>query len=248
VLVVGASATGVQLADELRQAGREVYLAVGSHTRMPRRYRGKDIFFWLERSGALDRGVDELRSVAEARREPSLQLVGRTGGVNVDLPTLAAAGVNLTGRLTSIDGAVVRFADDLHATLTNANRRLERALGRIDKYIAEHGLNAKPRSPEPFLWRTTAATPRQLDLHRAGVSTVIWATGYRRSYPWLHIPAALDVDGELAHRYGISPVPGLYVLGQRFQRTRRSNFLGGVGADAVTITRHLIGQQRSLVA
>ncbi|HEY1294949.1 MAG TPA: NAD(P)/FAD-dependent oxidoreductase, partial [Chloroflexota bacterium] len=113
VLVVGASATGVQLADELRQAGRDVYLAVGSHTRMPRKYRGKDIFFWLERIGTLDRGVDDLPSVAEARREPSLQLVGRSGGVNVDLPTLAAAGVSLTGRLMSIDGAVVSFADDL---------------------------------------------------------------------------------------------------------------------------------------
>ncbi|HEY1292286.1 MAG TPA: hypothetical protein VGJ60_04265, partial [Chloroflexota bacterium] len=122
--------------------------------------------------------------------EPSLQLVGRSGGVNVDLPTLAAAGVSLTGRLMSIDGAVVSFADDLQVTLTNANRRLERVLGRIDAYIAAHGLNTRAQSHEHFLWTTTAATLPQLDLHRAGVSTVIWATGYRRSYPWLYIPAA----------------------------------------------------------
>jgi putative flavoprotein involved in K+ transport len=250
VLVVGASATGVQLADELRRAGRDVYLAVGGHTRMLRRYRGEDIFFWLERSGALDRGVDEMRSPADARREPSLQLVGRTDGnvdSNVDPATLAASGVTLTGRLTAIDGSLVSFNDDLHVTINSADRRLRRVLERIDCYIAVHGIRAEVQSHGQLLPPVPMESPRRVDLRRAGVSTVIWATGYRRSFPWLDIPA-LDADGELDHRYGVTPVPGLYVLGQRFQRTRRSNFLDGVGADAVSVTRHLLARPRTLVA
>jgi len=244
VLVVGASATGVQLADELRRAGRDVYLAVGGHTRMPRHYRGMDIFWWLEQIGALDRTVDEMRSMADARREPSLQLVGRTDGSNVDLGTLAANGVTLTGRLMSIEGTSAGFADDLNATTASADQRLRRVLDRIDGYIAARGLTGDVLPPE-HLPRTPAIDgPRRLDLRRAGVSTVIWATGYRRRYPWLHLPAVL-ADGELVHEYGITPVPGLYVLGQRFQRTRRSNFLDGVGADAVAVTRHLLAGHRS---
>jgi len=248
VLVVGASATGVQLADELRRAGRDVVLAVGNHTRMPRRYRDRDIFYWLERVGALDRGVDELPSVVAARHEPSMQLIGRTSGENVDLTTLAAAGVALTGRTTWIDGTVVSYADDLHQTLDHANQRLEKVLGRIDDYIAAHGIQAKAQSHARFLSTPRTTPPAQLDLRRAGISTVIWATGYRRAYPWLHIPGALGADGEIDHRYGVTAVPGLYVLGQRFQRTRRSNFLGGVGADALSITHHLLAQPRRLVA
>jgi putative flavoprotein involved in K+ transport len=241
VLIVGASATGVQLADELRSAGRDVYLAVGAHSRMPRRYRGKDIFFWLERSGTLDRGVDDVRSVAQARREPSLQLVGRDNGASLDLAALAAGGVTLTGRLTAIDGDVVHFADDLQATVSHADVRLLRVLNRIDAFIAAQGFRAELQSHTDVLTVPTTASPRCLHLGRAGVATIMWATGFRRAYPWLHVPA-LDLDGELDQRYGITRVPGLYVLGQRFQRTRRSNFLDGVGADAVTVTRHLLAR------
>jgi putative flavoprotein involved in K+ transport len=247
VLIVGASATGVQLADELRRAGRSVYLAVGAHTRMPRRYRGKDIFFWLERIGALDRGIDEMSSVIDARREPSLQLVGRADGRRLDLATLAAGGVTLTGRLTAADGTVVQFADDLQATISRADLRLRRVLRRIDDFITAHSAQAEEQSHDELLLAVPSASPTVLDLRRAGVSTVIWATGFRRSYNWLHVPV-LDADGELDQRYGITRVPGLYVLGQRFQRTRRSNFLGGVGADAVTVTRHLLAQPQRLVA
>ncbi len=247
VLIVGASATGVQLADELRRSGRDVYLAVGAHTRMPRRYRGKDIFFWLERTGALDRGVDEMRSLADARHEPSLQLVGRTSGASVDLSALAASGVTLTGRLVSIAGRVVHFADDLHITVSHAELRLRRVLTRIDEFITAHGIQAEAQTHESLLQVLPGGSPRCIDLRRAGVSTVVWATGFRRTYPWLRVPA-LDADGELDQRYGITRVPGLYVLGQRFQRTRRSNFLGGVGADAVTVTRHLLAQPRRRAA
>jgi putative flavoprotein involved in K+ transport len=247
VLVVGGSATGVQLADELVRAGRDVYLAVGSHTRMPRRYRGLDIFWWLEKIGSLDRTVDEMHPDADPRREPSLQLIGRTDCGDVDLATLAANGVNLIGRLTSVDGTSASFADDLDTSMTRADERLRRILDQIDDYIAAHGLTDEvlPRATlTPALsQRESEKAPRRLDLRRAGVSTVIWATGHRRSYPWLQVPAVV-ADGELVHRYGVTPVPGLYVLGQRFQRTRRSNFIDGVGADAVGIARHLMSRHR----
>jgi putative flavoprotein involved in K+ transport len=245
VLIVGASATGVQLADELRRAGRKVYLAVGSHTRMPRRYRGKDIFWWLDRIGTLDRTVDEMPSGALARHEPSLQLVGRTDRT-LDLPTLAASGVSLTGRLTGLDGSIATFADDLNTTMLRADQRLQRVLARIDAYIAARDLAQTVPTPENMNPSGPIAAPRQIDLRRAGVSTVIWATGHRRSYPWLHLPA-LDSNGELVHRYGVTPISGLYVLGQRFQRTRRSNFLDGVGADAVAVTAHLLARKGVLL-
>jgi putative flavoprotein involved in K+ transport len=243
VLVVGASASGVQLADELRRDGRRVYLAVGRHTRMIRRYRGRDILWWLDRIGALDRSVDEVRSVTEAQREPSMQLIGRTAAANVDLPTLAAAGVTLLGRLTAIDGTTASFADGLDSLMSAADERLCRVLGRIDRYIAAHELPEQELLPEQPARRIPREAPRHLDLHRAGVSTVIWATGHSRDYGWL--PAsAVGSDGELLHRYGVTPVPGLYALGQRFQRTRRSTFIDGVGADAVAITHHLLNRQR----
>ena len=244
VLVVGASASGVQLADELRRDGRSVYLAVGRHTRMVRRYRGRDIFWWLEQVGALDRTVDDVRSVDEARREPSMQLIGRTDGFKVDLPTLAAAGVVLLGRLTAIDGSRAYFADDLQATVRAADERLCRTLERIDRYIATAGLPEHELPPERPIRAKLGESSRGLDLRTAGVSTVVWATGHRRDYHWLDIPVT-GPDGELMHTYGITPVPGLYVLGQRFQRTRRSNFLDGVGTDALAITQHLMKRNRS---
>ena len=151
MLIVGASATGVQLADELRRAGRDVYLAVGAHTRMPRRYRGKDIFYWLEQTGSLDRSVDDVPATLNARREPSLQLVGRNNGRTVDLATLAASGVTLTGRLTSVDGATADFADDLHSTIANADRRVRRVLDRIDSHIVANGIRAHTQSHDRVL-------------------------------------------------------------------------------------------------
>jgi len=231
VLVVGAAASGVQLADELRRAGREVVLAAGSHTRLPRRYRGMDIWWWLEQIGSLDRTIDELTDHGRARREPSLQLVGRPDGRGVDLATLQALGVRLTGRLTGASGSTARFASDLPRTTAKAEARLRRVLADIDEFIAANGLTDEVFAPEPIRSVDASRAPERLDLRAAGITTVLWATGFRRPYPWLRVPV-LDATGELRHRRGVTPVPGLYVLGQRFQHRRNSNFIDGVRHDA----------------
>jgi putative flavoprotein involved in K+ transport len=234
VLVVGASATGVQIADELRRAGRTVLLAVGNHTRLPRRYRGMDIYWWLERTGSLDRTIEELPDPRCARAEPSLQLVGRPDHANLDLTTLAATGVELAGRLLAIDGRRMRFGNDLPATIAAADARLRRVLAGIDAHIDATGLGAEVLDPEPQRTLRLTGTAGSVDLRARGITSVIWATGHRRSYPWLHVPV-LDAAGEIRQHRGVTPVPGLYVLGQRFQHFRNSNFIDGVGRDAAYI-------------
>ena len=244
VLVVGASATGVQLADELRRAGRDVSLAVGSHSRLPRQYRGMDIFWWLDRIGALDRTIDEVPDANRARREPSLQLVGRPDKRSLDLATLERDGVRLVGRVAGIDGHDVGIAAGLRATVSAADARMQRILCEIDDHIERNGLASEVLDPEPI---PTVGTPREvgaIDLRAAGIRTVIWATGHRRSYPWLQIPV-LDEAGELRQRRGVTPVPGLYVLGQRFQYYRSSNFIGRVGRDAARVADHIVAHRPS---
>lgn len=245
VLVVGASATGVQLADELHRSGRPVTLAVGSHTRMPRRYRGRDAFWWLDRTGSFDKTIDDCPDPVAARNEPSLQLVGRPGGTpgapgDLDLPALQAAGVRLVGRLRGIDGTRAGFAPDLGATVADADRRMARTLARIDSAISRLGLPADPphEQPAPAGVELADDPPTEVDLARAGITTVVWATGFRRTYPWLAVPVR-DGRGEIVQRRGVTPVPGLYVLGQRFQHFRNSNFIDGVGRDAAHVAGHI---------
>jgi len=238
VLVVGASATGVQLADELRASGRDVTLAVGAHTRVPRRYRGIDIFWWLGRIGLLDRTIDQMPDAARARREPSLQLVGGRVHRSLDLATLRAAGVRLVGRVVAADGRRVRLAGDLARTIADAHRGAARLLAAIDCHIDEEGLHAEFLDPEPLAPVPLEPAVEELDLGADGITTVVWATGHRRSYDWLQVPV-LDASGEIRQRRGVTPVPGLYVLGQRFQHRRSSNFIGGVGRDAAFVADHI---------
>jgi putative flavoprotein involved in K+ transport len=244
VLVVGASSSGAQLAHELAAAGRHVVLAVGTHARVPRRYRGMDIFWWLEQTGSLSRTIDDLPDPVAARHEPSLQLVGRPDHHDLDLATLQGVGVELVGRLESVEGDRVGLADDLERTVAGADARMRRVLASIDRYTEESGLATEvlDADPPPPVHVHRGAT--SLNLRRQGINTVVWATGYRRAYPWLHVPV-LDRRGEVLQRRGVTPVPGLYVLGQRFQHTRRSNFIDGVGADAAFVAEHLTGRTTS---
>ena len=239
VLVVGASATGVQLADELTAAGRDVVLAVGSHSRLPREYRGMDIFWWLERIGTLDRTIDEAPDPVAALQEPSVQLVGRPDHRTIDLGTLRDRGVELAGRMTAADGEHVRFAGDLAHTIAAADVRQDRIFADIESHIEASCLGAELLDRERTRPIPVDHQLLDLDLHSRRVRTVIWATGYRRAYPWLHVPV-LDGAGEIRQRHGVTAVPGLYVLGQRFQHRRNSNFIDGVGRDAIEVAEHVI--------
>ncbi|HEU5266662.1 MAG TPA: NAD(P)-binding domain-containing protein [Jatrophihabitans sp.] len=247
VLVIGASSSGVQIADELNRAGREVVLAVGRHTRIPRRYRGMDIFWWLERTGRLARTIDDVDDPVAARREPSMQLIGRrarpedTGdrtSDSVDLVTLHAHGVRLTGRFDGMDRGRARFRCDLADTTSAADTAMHRTLDAIDDHIAAAGLGdevlAARRPP-----RLCAPTPvREIDLASAGIHTVLVAAGYRPHYPWLRLPIT-DRSGAIRQYRGVTPAPGLYIVGQRFQHRRDSGFIDGARRDAWAVVQHL---------
>src|SRR5215472_256818 len=237
VLVVGASASGVQIADELRRSGRQVTISVGRHSRIPRRYRGRDILWWMERAGILGDTIDEMRDARSARSAPSLQLTGRSDHP-VGLDALAARGVTLAGRLAAAEGRRLSFADDLPASINRAQKRMERMLRTIDAYIARSGdeEGAGPADPPPP--PAAADGPASLDLRRAGIQTVVWATGYRQAYPWLRVPA-FDRHGQLAHRCGVTSVPGLYVLGLKFLCRRDSTYVDGVRHDARFVAAHV---------
>jgi putative flavoprotein involved in K+ transport len=237
VLVVGASASGVQIADELRGAGRPVVISVGRHARLPRRYRGRDILWWMDRAGVLGQTIDQVHDAWSARRAPSLQLSGRSDRP-VGLDALAAGGVRLAGRLVAADGGRLRFADDLPATIAGAQARMERLLRTIDGYLAHRGGEGAGQADPPAPV-TAPAGPVELDLRRAGISTVIWATGYRPAYPWLRLPV-LDRHGEIAHHRGVTSVPGLYVLGLKFLYRRNSTFVDGVACDARFVAAHVM--------
>jgi putative flavoprotein involved in K+ transport len=229
VLVVGASATGIQLAQELHDSGRPVTLAVGRHTRMPRRYRGRDIAWWLEASGILEERANEAFDLVSARQQPSLQLVGTPDHRTIDLGVLRDAGIELVGRLRGADGTRACFRDDLRRNVDAAERKLDRVFERIDRFIDETRMHAEAPDRRPPI--RMPETPSQLDLANAGISTVLWATGYHRRYPWLRVPV-LNTGGEIIHEAGVTPAPGLYVLGLYYQRTRKSSFIDGVGDDA----------------
>jgi len=244
VLVVGASATGVQLADEIHSSGRPVTLAVGRHTRLPRVYRERDILWWLDAMGIFDESAAEVFDLAASRNQPSLQLVGRPDRATLDLPSLQERGVRLVGRATGAEGDRVALADDLVAHTVAADARLARLVQRIDIFAARTGLDAEvgPAQPfRPFFW--PAEAPTAINLRAEGIRSVVWATGFRRLYPWLKVPV-LDGRGEIRHEGGVVPFPGLYVIGLYFLRRRKSSFIDGVGRDALDLTTHLAAHLR----
>jgi putative flavoprotein involved in K+ transport len=249
VLVVGASATGVQLAQELHMSGRPVTVAVGSHSRMPRSYRGMDSYWWLDLLGALDRTIDEVGDPVAARNEPSLQLVGSPEGATLDLATLQSIGVRLTGRLQTVDGTRATFGSNLDAVVADADRRMHRVLDRADDAAARLSLTSELLAPDRPSRVASVDPVESLDLRTAGITSIVWATGYRRRYDWLDLPI-LDRRGEIAQYRGITSMPGAYVLGQRFQHHRSSNFIDGVGRDALAVAQHITASpaQRELLS
>ncbi len=239
VLIVGASSTGVQLAEEIHASGRPVTIAVGRHTRLPRRYRGLDIFASMDRAGILDDLAESNPRIDHARRQPSSQLAGRDDWRNIDLAVLDAWGVRLTGRLEAIDGTRARFRSDLVTTTLASHETMVRTLNRIDAALDRSEARSGRRHPsQPIAPFIAASDIAELDLDREGIRTVIWATGYVRRYPWLRVPV-LNEHGEIEHRGGVTAAPGVYVIGLRYMRRRRSHFICGCGFDAEDLARDI---------
>jgi putative flavoprotein involved in K+ transport len=240
VLVVGSGPSGHQIADELARAGRRVVFAVGRHSRVVRRYRGRDIWAWLDALGDLTRPrpVDELAARREQPR-PSLPLDGRRGGRTLDLDALSAAGVRIAGRLEGFAGRQALFGDGLDASIAAADAGLRRLLGRIDDHVAARpDAHAFP-PPERIAPVRVPSPPHAIDLAAEGISTIVWATGYRPHFPWLRIPEVVGADGGIRHDRGRTAVPGLYVLGMRWQSRMTSHSIGGVGHDAASLAAEI---------
>jgi putative flavoprotein involved in K+ transport len=230
VLVVGASASGVQLAEEILRSGHQVVISVSRHTRLPRLYRGRDIMWWLDQYGILEDDTTKASELEAARWQPSMQLVGRPERSNLDLRVLRDIGVRLVGRAAGVNGSVLELNDNLGEAIAGSHARMERLLKRIDMVADSIGAPAEAW-PARF---AVDASPARLDLTANGIKTVVWATGFVRNYRWLHVPV-LDASGEIIHTAGVTPSPGLYVIGLRFLRRRDASFISAVRGDAVEL-------------
>ncbi|MFZ0322817.1 MAG: NAD(P)/FAD-dependent oxidoreductase [Actinomycetes bacterium] len=240
VLVVGAGSSGVQIADELLAAGRSVHLSVGPHDRPPRRYRGRDFVWWL---GVL--GKWDAETPPKGAEHVTIAVSGAHGGHTVDFRDLAARGMVLVGRTDSFDGGAVRFAPDLADNIAGGDASYLSLLDEADAFVARNGL-ALPEEPAA---RNLGALPscvtdplRRLDLARAGVTSIIWATGFSLDYGWLQVDA-FDEHGRPNHRRGVSSEPGVYFLGLPWLSRRGSSFIWGVWHDAAYVADHIATQR-----
>lgn len=240
VLVVGASATGVQLAAELQASGRPVTLSVGEHVRLPRTYRDRDVLWWMQEAGVWAERYDEVDDLDRARRLPSPQLLGSPDRRTLDLNALTDSGVSLVGRLAMVRDGTALFSGGLRNVFALADLKQQRLLDGFDAWAAAQGRDGEvgaPERPEPT--RVPATSRLKLDLAGGEVRTVLWATGYRPVYDWLDVPV-LDAKGRLRHDGGVLATPGLYALGLPVLRRRGSTFLHGAEADAREVVDHAV--------
>ena len=248
VLVVGASSTGLQLADEIRRAGHEVMLSVGEHVRLPRLYRGRDIQWWMHACGLFDQRFDEVDDLGRARRVPSPQLVGSKERTTMDLNSVSAAGVQIVGRLAGVRDGKAQFSGSLRNVCALADLKMNRLLATIDEWIDCHGGSHDAGPVERFeLTRLPRAPRLNLDFGSGEVRTVVWATGYRPDYSWLQAPV-LDRKGLVRHVGGVADAPGLYLMGMPFLRRRKSSFIHGAEDDALELGEQLAAYLRTLPA
>jgi putative flavoprotein involved in K+ transport len=232
VLVVGASATGVQIAAEIQRSGRQVTLAVGEHVRGPRMYRERDIHWWMEAAGVLDERYDEVDDIVRARRVPSMQLAGSPERATFDLNALTSIGVKLVGRLAGINEGRAQFSGSLRNKCELADLKLGRLLDTIDEWASGSGLDDSVPPPHRFSpTEVEDSPPLGLDLGSGEIETIIWATGFRPDYSWLDVEV-LDYKGMIRHDGGVVDAPGMFLVGSPFLRRRKSSFIDGARADA----------------
>ena len=240
VLVVGAGSSGVQIADELKQSGRQVYLAVGPHDRPPRSYRGRDFCWWLGVLGKWDAATPP-----RGAEHVTIAVSGAHGGHTVDFRALATSGITLVGRAESFDDGVMHFAPDLRVNIENGDANYLSMLDEADAYIARNGLDlpeepqARILGPDPDCMTDPI---RDLDLAAAGVTSIVWATGFAFDYGWLQVDA-FDENGAPRHQRGVSSEPGLYFLGLPWLSRRGSSFIWGVWHDAKYLADHIAIQR-----
>jgi len=222
VLVVGASATGAQLAEEIQASGRPVTLAVGEHIRVPRTYRRKDIQWWMDAAGVQDDFYTDVDDIGRARSVPSFQLVGSDDRRNIDLNSLCDKGVKLAGRVAGLRGHKLQFSGSLANQCALSDLKMNRLLARIDAWAVTSGLETTIDPPERFEPTRIGDSPAlELDLGRGEIQTIIWGTGFRPDYSWLDVPI-LDERARIRHDGGVTAVPGMYVIGLPFLRRRKS--------------------------
>jgi putative flavoprotein involved in K+ transport len=241
VLVVGASATGVQLAAEISRSGRPVTLSVGEHVRLPRLYRGRDVLWWMDAAGVWDQRYDEVEDLTRARQLPSPQLVGTPERATLDLNALTALGVELVGRLAMVRDGRALFSGGLRNVFALADLKMNRLLDTFDEWALTSGRDAELGSPErPAPTRAPESARLQLDLRSGEIRAIVWATGFRPDYGWLDVPV-LNEKGRLRHEGGVADSPGLYALGLPVLRRRKSTFIYGIEDDAREVIGHLAG-------
>ena len=240
VLVVGASASGTQIADELQRSGRSVTLAVGEHVRVPRTYRGRDIQWWMDASGVLDETYDEVDDIVRARNVASLQLAGYPDRRMIDLNSLTAVGVKLVGRLAGINDGKAQFSGSVRNVCALADLKMHRLLDTIDAWVATHGGDLAIEPPQRYQpTHIEASLPLLLDFARRAVKTIIWATGFRPDFSWLEVPV-VDAKGNVRHDVGlVTESPDLYLMGMPYLRRRKSTLIDGVGDDARDLSARL---------
>ena len=236
VLVAGAGASGAQIAEELQRAGRRVYLSVGTHRRLPRRYRGRDVIWWIA-----EMGIDRTPTAQRGASALGPVISGAYGGQTIDFRRYAADGMMLVGHLQAARGGVIEIAPGLAKNLRDGDLVFTTFLNFVDGYVKLRGLDL----PDEPAARTTLPDPpcvteplRRLDLDASGIGAVIWATGYGLDFGWIDIPVR-DANGDPVHRNGITDVPGLYFLGLPWLSKMNSSFLSGVGDDAAVLADHI---------
>jgi putative flavoprotein involved in K+ transport len=241
VLVVGASATGVQLAAEVQQSGRPVTLSVGEHVRLPRTYRGRDVLWWMDASGVWDQRYDEVEDLTRARQLPSPQLIGTPERSTLDLNALGSLGVELVGRWAAVRDGRALFSGGLRNVFALADLKMERLLDTFDEWAREYGYDTEVGPPERFTpTRVPDASRLQIDLSSGEIATIVWATGFKPDYGWLDVPV-VNAKGQLQHDGGVVDSPGMYALGLPVLRRRKSTFIYGIEDDAREVIEHLAG-------